>query len=76
MAFPTSRHFAQKPTPADPDVRVLNMSDLTKTERYRLEQAVAPRSDPAVVLERKIQMLARLLDCDEASATETFLHLL
>lgn len=57
-----------------PDTQVIPMSSLTQSERLRLENIISPYGNPAQVLDRKIENLARLLNCTEEEATHILLH--
>lgn len=50
------------------------MSSLTKREQLMLDNAVSPWGDPHKALQRKIEALARLLNCSEEEATHELLH--
>lgn len=57
-----------------PEVTLIPMSALTKSERFRFENIPSPYGNPAKALERKIEHLARLLNCTEEEATHILLH--
>ena len=50
------------------------MSSLTKREQLLLDNAVSSWGDPHKALQRKIEALARLLNCTEEEATYELLH--
>lgn len=50
------------------------MSSLTKRERLLLDNVASPYGDPHETLDRKIELLARLLNCTEEEATYELLH--
>jgi hypothetical protein len=56
-----------------PQTSLINLSDLTKRERIQVDAVYEAADDPAVILERKIEHLAELLDCTEAEATRILL---
>lgn len=60
--------------PPQPSAEVFNMSSLTKREQLMLDNAVSPWGDPHKALQRKIEALARLLNCTEEEATHELLH--
>ena len=57
-----------------PDTAVVSMSSLTKSERRIFDNVVSPYGNPAQVLDRKIEHLARILNCTEEEATSILLH--
>jgi hypothetical protein len=61
-------------TQHQPTADVINMSSLTKREQLLLDNAVSPWGDPHKALQRKIEALARLLNCSEEEATHELLH--
>lgn len=61
-------------TQHQPTADVINMSSLTKREQLMLDNAVSPWGDPHKALQRKIEALARLLNCSEEDATYELLH--
>ena len=61
-------------TQHQPTAGVINMSSLTKREQLMLDNAVSPWGDPHEALQRKIEALARLLNCSEEDATYELLH--
>lgn len=61
-------------TQHQPTADVINMSSLTKREQLMLDNAISPWGDPHKALQRKIEALARLLDCTEEEATHELLH--
>ena len=58
----------------EPTANVINMSSLTKRERLLLDNVASPYGDPHKTLDRKIELLARLLNCTEEEATHELLH--
>lgn len=58
----------------EPTANVINMSSLTKREQLLLDNAISPWGDPHKTLQRKIEALARLLNCSEEDATYELLH--
>lgn len=50
------------------------MSSLTKREQLILDNAASSWGDPHEALQRKIEALARLLNCTEEEATHELLH--
>lgn len=58
----------------EPTANVINMSSLTKREQLLLDNAVSSWGDPHKALQRKIEALARLLNCTEEEATHELLH--
>lgn len=62
-----------KRTP-EPTANIINMSSLTKREQLLLDNVASPYGDPHKTLDRKIELLARLLNCTEEEATYELLH--
>jgi hypothetical protein len=66
-------HTTKRALP-EPTANVINMSSLTKRERLLLDNVASPYGDPHKTLDRKIELLARLLNCTEEEATYELLH--
>lgn len=60
--------------PPQPSAEIFSMSSLTKRERLLLDNVASPYGDPHETLDRKIELLARLLNCTEEEATYELLH--
>ena len=65
-------HISTKRPP--PTADVVNMSSLTKRERLMLENAVSPYGEPSKTFDKKVEHLARILNCTEEEATHELLH--
>lgn len=61
-------------TQPQPTADVVNMSSLTKRERLMLENAVSPYGEPSKTFDKKVEHLARILNCSEEEATFELLH--
>jgi hypothetical protein len=61
-------------TQPQPTADVINMSSLTKRERLMLENAISPYGEPSKTFDKKVERLARILNCTEEEATHELLH--
>lgn len=61
-------------TQPQPTADVINMSSLTKRERLILDNVASPYGEPSKTFDRKVEHLARILNCTEAEATFELLH--
>lgn len=60
--------------PIGQTIEFVPLSQLTKHEQLRFENAVSNYGDPSQVFDRKITALAQILNCTEAEATHVLLH--
>lgn len=67
-------HTLIKPKRFIPPTIIVSDQALSRKEQRTLDSATSSWGNPQRILERKIEHLARVLNCTEEEATHLFLH--